>query len=76
VQPLVQAKGKRNIEQAVQEPVGGVKSRHVAFSYKGYPQAELVTPVGKFSLAQVPRQFKLNRLIHHVGITAYWLDPG
>jgi hypothetical protein len=47
----------------------------MTFGHKRYSQAEMITPVGKRSLTQVPRQFVLDWPIHQVGIAPYRLDP-
>ena len=75
MQPLAQAKGDWNVQHAIEDPVGGIKSRHMTFGHKRYSQAEMITPVGKRSLTQVPRQFVLYWPIHQVGIAPYRLDP-
>jgi hypothetical protein len=47
----------------------------MTFGHKRYSQAEVITPVGKRSLTQMPRQLELDWPIHQIGVAPYRLDP-
>ena len=75
MQPEAQPVGDRDVEDAIEHPVGRIERRGMALGHQRHTEPEVVAPVGERAGAQVPRQLVLDRPIHQGGVAPHRLDP-